>query len=150
MITKIKELLSSFSNKETEIDDKDNSELDDACASLLVEVAFADKNFDETEKTSLTSSLLSTYDISEQKINEIIEDAENTVQENTSLYGYTRLVNDEFNYEDKLKLLRNLWRIAYADGYLDKYEEHLIRKISDLIHVSHSDFINIKLEIRKS
>ena len=45
MITKIKELLSSFSNKETEIDDKDNSELDDACASLLVEVAFADKNF---------------------------------------------------------------------------------------------------------
>jgi len=87
---------------------------------------------------------------SEQKINEIIEDAENTVQENTSLYGYTRLVNDEFNYEDKLMLLRNLWRIAYADGYLDKYEEHLIRKISDLIHVSHSDFINIKLEIRKS
>ena len=149
MITKIKELLSSFSKKETEIDDKDNSELDDACASLLVEVAFADKNFDETEKASLTSSLLSTYDISEQKINEIIEDAENTVQENTSLYGYTRLVNDEFNYEDKLKLLRNLWRIAYADGYLDKYEEHLIRKISDLIHISHSDFINIKLEIKK-
>ena len=55
-----------------------------------------------------------------------------------------------FNYEDKLMLLRNLWRIAYADGYLDKYEEHLIRKISDLIHVSHSDFINIKLEIKKS
>ena len=56
MITKIKELLSSFSKKETEIIDEDNSELDDACASLLVEVAFADKNFDETENVANNSN----------------------------------------------------------------------------------------------
>ena len=55
----------------------------------------------------------------------------------------------EFNYEDKLDLIRNLWKVAYADGNLDKYEEHLLRKISDLIHVSHSDYINIKLEMRR-
>ena len=55
---------------------------------------------------------------------------------------YLKKIEDEFQI--------NLWKIAYADGYLDKYEEHLLRKVSDLIHISHSDYINIKLEIRES
>ena len=149
MINKIKDLISNFSSKEKIIEESDLSSLNKACAALLVEIAFADKDFDETEKQALKQALIETYDISESEIQEIIEDAETTVDESTSLYGYTRIVNDEFGYEDKLNLLKNLWKVAYADGYLDKYEEHIIRKISDLIHISHSDYINIKLEIRE-
>ena len=149
MINKIKDLISNFSSKEEIIEESDLSSLNNACAALLVEIAFADKDFDETEKQALKQALIETYDISESEIQEIIEDAETTVDESTSLYGYTRIVNDEFGYEDKLNLLKNLWKVAYADGYLDKYEEHIIRKISDLIHISHSDYINIKLEIRE-
>jgi len=150
MINKIKDLITKF-GKEEEIQEESNlTLLNNSCAALLVEIAFADKDFDETEKASLKQSLIETYAIDESVIEEIIRDAEDTVSESTSLYGYTSIVNTEFQYEDKLKLLRNLWKIAYADGYLDKYEEHLLRKISDLIHVSHSDYINIKLEIKES
>ena len=150
MINKIKDLITKF-GKEVEIEEDSNlTLLNNSCAALLVEIAFADKDFDETEKASLKQSLIETYAIDESDIEEIIRDAEETVSESTSLYGYTSIVNTEFQYEDKLKLLRNLWKIAYADGYLDKYEEHLLRKVSDLIHISHSDYINIKLEIRES
>ena len=150
MINKIKDLITKF-GKEEEIQEESNlTLLNNSCAALLVEIAFADKDFDETEKASLKQSLIETYGIDESDIEEIIKDAEETVSESTSLYGYTSIVNTEFQYGDKLKLLRNLWKIAYADGYLDKYEEHLLRKISDLIHISHSDYINIKLEIRES
>jgi uncharacterized tellurite resistance protein B-like protein len=150
MINKIKDLITKF-GKEEEIQEESNlTLLNNSCAALLVEIAFADKDFDETEKASLKQSLIETYAIDESDIEEIIKDAEDTVSESTSLYGYTSIVNTEFQYEDKLKLLRNLWKIAYADGYLDKYEEHLLRKISDLIHISHSDYISIKLEIRES
>ena len=150
MINKIKDLITKF-GKEEEIQEESNlTLLNNSCAALLVEIAFADKDFDETEKASLKQSLIETYAIDESVIEEIIRDAEDTVSESTSLYGYTSIVNTEFQYEDKLKLLRNLWKIAYADGYLDKYEEHLLRKISDLIHISHSDYISIKLEIKKS
>ena len=150
MINKIKDLITKF-GKEEEIQEESNlTLLNNSCAALLVEIAFADKDFDETEKASLKQSLIETYAIDESDIEEIIRDAENTVSEITSLYGYTSIVNTEFQYDDKLKLLRNLWKIAYADGYLDKYEEHLLRKISDLIHISHSDYISIKLEIRES
>ena len=148
MINKIKEFITKFSNKEEIEEESDFSQLNNACAALLVEIAFADKEFDETEKTSLKLTLMETYAIEEADIDEIIKDAENTVAESTSLYGYTRIVNDEFEYDDKLSLLKNLWKVAYADGNLDKYEEHLLRKISDLIHIIHSDYINIKLEVR--
>ena len=150
MINKIKDLITRFNIKEETTEESSSNLLDNACAALLVEIAFADKDFDETEKTSLKQSLIETYAVDESDIEEIIKDAEETVSESTSLYGYTRVVNDEFEYEDKLSLLKNLWKVAYADGNLDKYEEHLIRKISDLIHISHTDYINIKLEIRDS
>ena len=150
MINKIKDLITKFGKEEEIQEDSNLTLLNNSCAALLVEIAFADKDFDETEKASLKQSLIETYAIDESDIEEIIRDAEDTVSESTSLYGYTSIVNTEFQYEDKLKLLRNLWKIAYADGYLDKYEEHLLRKVSDLIHISHSDYINIKLEIRES
>ena len=150
MINKIKDLITRFNTKEETTEESSSNLLDNACAALLVEIAFADKDFDETEKTSLKQSLIETYAVDESDIEEIIKDAEETVSESTSLYGYTRVVNDEFEYDDKLSLLKNLWKVAYADGNLDKYEEHLIRKISDLIHISHTDYINIKLEIRDS
>ena len=150
MINKIKDLITRFNTKEETTEESSSNLLDNACAALLVEIAFADKDFDETEKTSLKQSLIETYAVDESDIEEIIKDAEETVSESSSLYGYTRVVNDEFEYEDKLSLLKNLWKVAYADGNLDKYEEHLIRKISDLIHISHTDYINIKLEIRDS
>ena len=148
MIKKIKDLISSYSSEEKVEEASALEKLNEACAALLVEIAFADKDFEEREKQSLKESLIQTYGIEESKIQEIIDDAQLTVNESTSLYGYTRIVNDEFEYNDKLDLLRNLWKVAYADDNLDKYEEHLLRKISDLIHISHSDYINIKLEIR--
>ena len=146
MIKRIKDLLSNFSNQEEEIEDEKMSSLDKACSALLIEVAYADKIFDESEINSLKESLKETYNIDEEIINELISDAKKTVDESTSLYEYTRVVNDEFNYSDKLELLSRIWKLAFADGNLDKYEDHLIRKISDLIHISHADFIKIKLE----
>ena len=146
MIKRIKDLLSNFSNQEEVIEDEKISSLDKACSALLIEVAYADKVFDESEINSLKESLKETYNINEEIINELISDAKKTVDESTSLYEYTRVVNDEFNYSDKLELLSRIWKLAFADGNLDKYEDHLIRKISDLIHISHSDFIKIKLD----
>ena len=150
MIKRIKDLLSNFSNQEEDVEDEKISSLDKACSALLIEVAYADKIFDESEIISLKESLKETYNIDNKIIDELISDAKKTVDESTSLYEYTRVVNDEFDYSDKLELLSRIWKLAFADGNLDKYEDHLIRKISDLIHISHSDFIKIKLENRIS
>ncbi|MBQ82261.1 MAG: TerB family tellurite resistance protein [Pseudomonadota bacterium] len=146
----LKKISNIFKKKVTETPDEESlSSISKACSSLLIEVALSDKDFDEEEITSMKEILKTTHGISDETINELVSNAKQTVDESTSLYSYTREVNDNFSYDDKLLLLQSLWDIAYADGNVDKYEEHLIRKISDLIYISHSDFIKAKLERKK-
>ena len=149
MLKKIKEI---FIKKEPNpsSDDKDlnQNDINKVCAALLIEVAFADNNFSEDEKSVLIKDLQVTYSLSEEEINGILQNAEKAIKESTSLYAYTRSVNDTFEYSKKIELIKAMWKIAFSDGNLDKYEEHLIRKVSDLIHLSHSDFINTKLEAK--
>ena len=148
MLKKIKEHISNLSNEPIEIADqeqKDTEIINNACAALLIETALADKVFNEEEMISMKQTLNKVYKVDEQDIEELINESKKKVSESTSLYEYTRLINDLCNYEDKIRLISNLWSIAFADKHLDKYEEYLIRKISDLLHVSHKDFIQQKL-----
>ena len=148
MLEKIKSLF--FKTSEEKIAEVQVTQtIDKTCASLIIEVALADKVFDESEINLLKNMLLETYSLKLDDANELIANAEKTVNESTSLYGYTREVNDNFDYQSKLDLLDQLWRMAFADGNIDKYEEHVVRKISDLIHITHNDFIQSKLRNKK-
>jgi uncharacterized tellurite resistance protein B-like protein len=51
--------------------------------------------------------------------------------------------------EKRYQLLVLLWKVAYADGRVDKYEEYYVRKISDLLHMDQAEFIRAKHEARK-
>jgi len=148
MLEKIKSLFFKTS-EEKAAEVQVTQTIDKTCASLIIEVALADKVFDESEINLLKNMLLETYSLKLDDANELIANAEKTVNESTSLYGYTREVNDNFDYQSKLDLLDQLWRMAFADGNIDKYEEHVVRKISDLIHISHNDFIQSKLRNKK-
>ena len=148
MLKKIKSLFFKTSEEET-TEVQVAQTIDKTCASLIIEVALADKVFDESEINLLKNMLLDTYSLKLDDANELIANAEKTVNESTSLYGYTKEVNDNFDYQSKLGLLDQLWRMAFADGNIDKYEEHVVRKISDLIHITHNDFIQSKLRNKK-
>tara|TARA_B100001250_G_scaffold282792_1_gene244980 strand:+ start:1414 stop:1878 length:465 start_codon:yes stop_codon:yes gene_type:complete len=152
LFKKIKSYIKKFSSKSSEENPttKDDTSIMNACASLLIEAAFADKIFSETEVDSLKFTLVNKFDFNENDVNQLIEEAENIVEESTSLYEHTRLINDKSSYEDKLRLINSLWKIAYADNEIDKYEDHLIRKISNLLHVSHKDFISEKIKVKES
>ena len=148
MLKKIKEHISNLGNEPSEKADQEQKEPDlinNACAALLIETALADKVFNEEELISMKQTLNKVYKVDEKDIEELINESKKKVSESTSLYEYTRLINDLCDYEDKIRLISNLWSIAFADKHLDKYEEYLIRKISDLLHVSHKDFIQQKL-----
>ena len=148
MLKKIKSL---FTKTSEEVSEKEqvSQKIDKTCAALIIEVALADKVFDKSEVDLLKEMLLKAYSLEAKDVQDLIENAEKAVQESTSLYEYTREVNDNFDYESKLNLVDQLWRIAFADGHLDKYEEHVVRKIADLIHISHNDFIQSKLKNKK-
>ena len=119
-----------------------------ACAALLIEVINSDYHLDERESKEFLQVLRESLNISEEEIEQLVKLAEAQTSQAISLYEFTRLINTEYSYLAKVKLIENMWRIAFSDEQLDKYEEHLIRKIADLIYVSHSDFIKSKLKTR--
>ena len=82
------------------------------------------------------------------EVHALMEQASDKADEATSLYEFTRLINDHFLEEEKQQLIHNMWVVAWADGDIDKYEEHLIRRVAELIYVSHQDFIRSKLAAR--
>jgi uncharacterized tellurite resistance protein B-like protein len=126
-----------------------SSDLHLATAALLVEVAVSDSSFDDSERIQLKTLLHSQCQISMADIDTLISDAETATRAASSLFEFTHIINKHCDYQQKLSLVNNLWRIAYTDGKLDKYEEHIIRKIADLIHVSHGDFILEKIAVRE-
>jgi len=153
MLKKIKGYISELGNQPSDLENQEEKEkniINNACAALLIETALAYKVFNTEEIDSMKKTLREVYEIDEKDLNELITESEKKVSESTSLYEYTRLINDLCDYQDKLKLINNLWTIAFADKHLDKYEEFLIRKISDLLYVSHSDFIQQKLSVKES
>jgi uncharacterized tellurite resistance protein B-like protein len=65
-----------------------------------------------------------------------------------SLHEFTRLLNDALAPTDKQRVIGLLWRVAFADGTLDRYEDHLVRKVADLLYVPHAEFIRAKLAVQ--
>lgn len=123
-------------------------ELNLAIAALLVEVATINQDFDDREWKQLQALLISECQLSQEEALAIAEEAEKASANSASLYDFTQRINQQCDYKQKIVLVEGLWKIAYADGELDKYEEHIIRRIADLIHVSHRDFIQAKIKVR--
>ena len=138
-----------FQTEESEdpiIDDKTSTK---ACIALLLETSMADEILDESELMALKNTLQKDFQINEDEIDELIDLAKENVEDSTSLYEFTRDINDNFDAAERVKLIESMWKIAYADGNIDKYEEHIIRKVANLIYVAHSDFIKAKLSAKE-
>ena len=119
-----------------------------ATAALLVEVMRADYEVRSEERDAVLRALGAAFgDLSPDETRELLERAEEQADDATSLYEFTQHINRQLDHEQKAHVVELLWRVAYADGDLDKYEEHLVRRIADLIHVPHSVFIRMKHKV---
>ena len=84
-----------------------------------------------------------------KKANEIIDLARKEHADSIDYFQFTSLINQHYSAAQRIELIEKLWLIAFADNVLDKHEEHVIRRIADLIHVAHSDFMKTKLKVMK-
>lgn len=149
MIEQIKQFFNQHLSPETERETSSSDQtLRLVTAALLIEVSQADFELEAAEKRSIIATLKKTFQLDAAAVDELIKIAEQQVQQSTSLYEFTRLVNDFYDYDQKLALISSMWQVAFADNNLDRYEEHLIRKVAELIYVEHADFIRLKQTAR--
>lgn len=138
-------LLSFFQQEEEKIESH-KPEL--AAAALLVEIMNADNDLSDEESESIKSILFDTLFLTEEVASELLATAKKQVHEANDLFQFTEVINTNYSYEEKVSLIESLWKVAYSDKQLDKYEEHMIRRIADLLYVSHSDFMQTKNRIK--
>jgi uncharacterized tellurite resistance protein B-like protein len=116
-----------------------------AVAALLVEVLRADYEIGREERLQVVASISRLLGLAEDESAALVAEAERHIDRSHDLYQFTSQVNRAFGDAEKMQLLEALWRVARADATVHKYEEHLIRRIADLLHMPHSSFITAKL-----
>jgi uncharacterized tellurite resistance protein B-like protein len=119
-----------------------------AAAALLVEVVRSDSEFSEVERAAVLAAARRKFDLDETESKQLLDLAEAQAADAHDLYQFTSQVNAAFTAEQKIRLIEELWRVAWSDDVLHRYEEHLIRRVADLIYVPHSAFIAAKLRIQ--
>jgi uncharacterized tellurite resistance protein B-like protein len=146
MITTIRKLLNKTAARDKSMSSVDKQELIRmAAAVLFVEVMHADHKVDKRERQIVKRALLESFSLSRQDAEELLQQAEDRVKDVTSLHEFTSLLHSRLSNEEKVMLIEQIWRIILADDDVDKYEEHLVRRIAELLYVSHRDFIRAKL-----
>jgi uncharacterized tellurite resistance protein B-like protein len=115
-----------------------------ATAVLMADVARADNDFSEQEFDHVIALAARHFRLTTEEAAELANQADVTAEELVSLHDFTRLLHEHLDEDDKAGVVRLLWQVAYADGMLDKYEDALILKIGDLLHVSRGLVMRLK------
>ena len=115
-----------------------------ATAVLLMEMVNADFDVRDNEIEHVRELLAREFRLSAHEARELAELGREEMHDAVSMYEYTQTLDTVLTPGDKIRVVEMLWHIAYVDGKLDKYEEYLLRKIADLLHVSHRQLIQAK------
>lgn len=119
-----------------------------ATAALLVEAIRADFEVRDDERAALPGLLERQFGLTNAEASALVADAEHAADRSISLYDFTRVLNDTLAPGEKLDVIELLWRVSLADGQLDRYEDHLIRKLADLLYVPAADVLRLRNRVR--
>jgi uncharacterized tellurite resistance protein B-like protein len=119
-----------------------------ATAALLVEVGRLDRDIDAAERAAMLRAVREKFGLSGAEAETLIGLAEAEAREATDHYQFTSLINRHFSQEQRQRVIELMWQVAYADAELSAHEQHVVRKIADLLYVAHGAYIAAKLRAR--
>jgi uncharacterized tellurite resistance protein B-like protein len=150
MIDLMKKILGIQSEGNNAADEKPHRhKLHIATCALLLEIAHIDGTFTEAESQRIVSALKDAYGLSDSEIADIMHTADHEVKKSIDLWRFTSLINQHYSSEEKVRIVEMIWKVIYADGSLDKYEDYLVHNLADLLYLDHSKLIEAKLKVKK-
>lgn len=115
-----------------------------AATALMLQIATIDQDEDEREIATIldAAGTLTSFTAAERQ--QLLALARERADDATSLYEFTGIINELCAHEERLDIVEQLWRVALADQNVDRYEEHLIRRIAELFHLAPSEFVQCR------
>lgn len=145
MISFLKDLIKPSSPQES-LENKEHR-LRLACLALLFETAKSDHQLDEDEIQTIIAFAQTRFQVTESEAEALANHARQNANDSTSLYEFTSLIHEELDEAAKFRLIQAMWEVANADGRIDRYEEHIIRRAAELLYLDHARFIEAKLSV---
>lgn len=118
-----------------------------ATCALLLEVAHSDGQYQATEARLVHDLLAGLFALPAEAVAELAELSRDHQQSSTDLFQFAREINAHFTAEEKLAVMEGVWRIIYADGTLDRYEDAIARQLTALLRLSPRDAIACKVRV---
>ena len=138
------EKLKSAFNSKVEIKEPSFDTLQISISAVLIQTAVYDGVFDDIEKDKIKSLLKTYFELSDEKIEQLFLLSLKINVNSNDIQQFTRKLNENLDYDEKLEIIEMMWKIIIVDGKIDDYENSLIRKISGLLYVEDSDVGKIK------
>jgi uncharacterized tellurite resistance protein B-like protein len=150
MLARIQDFYNRLMQPQADDPHQEEHQLRLAATALMIEVMRVDDEKTEAEINTVIQAAMLKFAIERHEADELMQLATAELQEATDYHQFTSLINRGYDLPHKLQIIEFLWQVAYADGRLDIYEEHVIRKVADLIYVPHKEFIRLKEKVRQS
>jgi uncharacterized tellurite resistance protein B-like protein len=148
MLARIQEFYNRLMQPQADDPQQEEHKLRLAATALMIEVMRVDDEKSEEEINTIIRASMHKFAIERQEADELLQLATAELQQATDYHQFTSLINRGYDLPHKLQIVEFLWQVAYADGRLDIYEEHVVRKVADLLYVPHSEFIRLKEKVR--
>ncbi len=120
-----------------------------ATAALLIETSRADFDEKAEERRVINDNLLRFFNLTPEETRTLVALAEEEANDSTSLHQFTSLIHQHYTNAQKRQIVEMMWRVSYADGHKDMHEEHLVRKVANLLYVPHKDFIQTRHRVEE-
>lgn len=120
-----------------------------ATCALLLEVAHADDEFSREERGKIDELIGRRFNLDPEETAELLAAAEQARSAEEDLYGFSRLINENYTHPRKLAILELLWEVVFSDGVLEAHEDALMHKMGTLLGVRHEELMAVKLRVKK-
>ncbi len=134
-----------FFNKK--IADKDESSYFVKIGALLIHAAKIDENYSNDEEEIIKKTLLE-LGANKNELNTLMINAKKNEEKANQILDFTREVKN-MNENDKIKIVKSLWRIIYSNKDADMYETNLMRRLSGLLYIDSKTMVDIKVQVKK-
>lgn len=123
-------------------------QLQQTVATLLFETARVDHDIRDKDLRIAEDCLCELFALTPQEVAPLLAHASQLKHRPTSYHPLVKIINDHFSATEKTRLVEYMWRVAHADNEVNMYEDHLVRKISELLYLPHREFIAAKHRAR--
>jgi uncharacterized tellurite resistance protein B-like protein len=145
MLQSLKRFLSDLSGGQKNHDAFAENDYRLAAAALLVHAAMIDGAMSESERHKLVGALMLRFALDKAAAHELVNEATEAEQEAVDLYRFTSLLNRSLDESGRQQLIEMMWQIVHADGAVTEFEDNLIWRAADLLHVPS----RVRIELRR-